>query len=245
MKLCVTGDLHYGFNEKTHNKFTKFVNKLNKLDFDILIDTGDLASNRQRQLYRALEILQENITVPIIRVNGNHDYWCDKDEYKMSLFELLEQQREWYRKFGIYYLQDEPFELGDYIFLGYDGWYESIHPPSNDQNRSFSTLCHCQMRERAYQSFRDVMDTDTGDKTVVIATHFSPYYRGGDLWQDMSAPAFMMPELTKKAQIVCFGHCHMETQFIENECVVVNAGSDYNDMKYKMIEIEECPEDVH
>lgn len=74
MRVAVTTDTHYGVSKNTDKIHSKFLKKLMSESFDILVHTGDIASHKQKHLYRSLQMFREALgDIPMLVVLGNHD----------------------------------------------------------------------------------------------------------------------------------------------------------------------------
>ena len=74
MKIALTTDTHFGVSNNTQNIHKRFLKKLKKESFDVLVHTGDIASHKQKQLYRSLVMFREALgDIPMLIVLGNHD----------------------------------------------------------------------------------------------------------------------------------------------------------------------------
>jgi len=174
---------------------------------------------------------------------------------KISYEQMKVTQREWFEEFNIHYLQDGEFLYkNDVVFYGYDGWYHSLPPPSNDKYWMPRTAKMCPIDQ--YLNYRanktlDVilmsakgMSKQNPNLKKVCATHHSLLsYRDGNI--AMGGDPRHLDFLSEDFDYVFYGHSHLEVdtvhEFVQGNCVfncrVLNAGSDYNIPKYKIIEI--------
>ena len=104
-KIIFISDIHYGkfFRAK---RLIKIVNRINKIDADIIIIGGDYLDisveskkDVSKYLYKEFEILRKlKAKVGIFTVVGNHDYFNGRDyllnEINSSSFRLLKNTRE-------------------------------------------------------------------------------------------------------------------------------------------------------
>lgn len=264
MKIAVTTDTHLGVSHNTTKIHEKFLKKLMAESFDILVHTGDIASHKQKQLYRSLFMFREALgDIPMLIVLGNHDLWdLEAWNQKNSRFnrrtsyeQMRVQQREWFEELNIHYLQDEDYIFGDeVIFYGYDGWYKHLPPPSNDKNwmPPFAKSCPIDqyLSYRANKTLDVILSSVEAMKKAkphlksVCATHHSlTPYRGG--FDTMSGDLRHLDFLSKDFDLVLNGHSHQEVDEIHKycegntvqSCRVVNVGSDYDKPKYLILEI--------
>jgi len=266
MKIALTTDTHFGVSTKTEKKHRKFLqNLVDTEEFDVFVHTGDIASHKQKQLYRSLEIFREYIKepTPFLFVLGNHDMW-DQEAWnqnnkrynkRTSYEEMRITQREWFSELNVHYLQDEEFLYKDeVIFYGYDGWYKHLPPPSNDKYWMPPTAKMCPIDQylnyRANKTLDSILMSVEGVRRVsphlktVCATHHSltPYRGGVDT---MNGDPRHLDFLSENFDYVFNGHSHQEVDIIHENvvgntvhtCRVLNTGSDYDAPKYMIVEV--------
>ena len=178
---------------------------------------------------------------------------------KISYEHMKSQQREWFAELGVHYLQDNEFAYKDEaVFYGYDGWYKSLKPPSND-NFWMSRYAR-QVPINQYLNYRSNKTLDTilmsaeeikrlnPNLKLICATHHSliPYKKvDGEVGDALSGIYKHLDFLSENFDYVLNGHSHQETDQIHESvfgnsvysCRLINAGSDYDKPKYKIIEI--------
>ncbi len=126
MKIAVTTDTHLGASNNTIKIHEKFLKKLMAESFDILVHAGDIASHKQKQLYRSLSMFSEALgDIPMLFVLGNHDLW-DQDAWnqknkrynkRTSYEQMKANQREWFDELNVHYLQDEEYIYNDEVIF--------------------------------------------------------------------------------------------------------------------------------
>lgn len=234
MKIALTSDTHAGLDGRTEAKHYKFWKKLGAVPgVDLMIHAGDWATNRQRQISKSMETLRKHISWPIACVFGNHDYWRDKEDGEdYGIGEIMALHTMACDKYKIHYLETGPLIIGDHIILGFDSWYRTWNPPTNDKNWMpifhEGVPVHTWMGHRASQSLDRLLLTDTeAYRKVVCVTHFPPYTHDRD-YEEFCAPAKYLNFLTEKADILCMGHSHKLDIQVINDCQMLNSGADYN-----------------
>lgn len=263
MKVAVTTDLHAGFGEGTRRVHEKFFAGLQKEEFDVLLITGDLISNQQKQMESIFKCLR--LYFPdkeIMVVYGNHDYWDwaswnkggrQKNRYP---FHRMEQyHEELCLKYDITYLQDNPRRFKDgnreICFFGYDGWYNSVNPLSNDHfNLPKEHQCvpiHQYLRYRADKAvdkiIEEVDSMDITDRVFVCATHFNLYLN--DIkYLTMCGMLNQGTELFQRFDYIFCGHTHQQYSQIMDGCIVKNIGTNYdeyqqgyNNPRYEIVDL--------
>lgn len=253
MKLALTSDLHYGFNSKTDSKFRKFIKKLSKeikeQEVKALIIAGDTVSTKQRNLKRALEIIRADISIPILLVNGNHCFWnADDNKYSKQNFNTLEDiyryQAQVLKENNVHHL-DIPYIINDVVITGFDGWYASTNPPTNDivwvPNATESgDDVMSYLTRKAWSDFGTILDMDlTKYRKSILVTHhnITPYKGGSHHDNGMNGPYAFYEEAKHKFDILCYGHTHVFEDKVDGRIRRLNAGSDYNDPKYIIFDV--------
>jgi len=178
-KICHITDTHAGYYPKTNKKIRKMYNKfIPKHNPDIIVHSGDFSCNDQRQLKYSLRFLREAFPkLPILVVKGNHDYWQYSTSYTYN--ELINMHNEWFKKYNIHYLQDNPFEIDNVKFFGFDGWYSN---PSIDTNdfKMIPLMINNMYMDKYFQKvaedkFYNILMNEKKEKNVLV-THF-PLFR--------------------------------------------------------------------
>ena len=256
LKIALTCDSHYGFSEKTPRVLDRFLKKLVKEEFDVLVHCGDWISHKQSQFEKVFKLFRKYIhpLKPILSVRGNHDFWNRDDSLRYRgipkpTYESMDlSHKELMEKYGIIYLQDKsPYiDPSGVIFWGFDGWYNTLPPPSNDKYfmPQYAQSCPIDvyLEHRASKSLDaillsvDQIKKDKPDCKTVCVTHHAPYtfderYRG------MCANPKYLDFITEKFDYFFVGHNHQEESWEKYGCYIHNSGSDYDNPKYKIIEV--------
>lgn len=238
MKFLLTSDTHYGFDKSTHRVHEKFLKKLSEQDFDVLIHAGDIQSDKQHQLPRTLTMFRNAIgDKPFLLVRGNHDFW-DAEELTMDGMNLFRSHEEIFSQLNIHHL-DTPWEKDYIVVAGFDGWYGSLIPPTNDEfwvPKFNGERCHDYLSKKAHKDLERLNDLDKQGRQLICVTHFPPFELHGTR-SEMSANPRYMDVITTKADVLCVGHSHQAADFRHNGCRVLNAGSDYNNPKFIIFEV--------
>lgn len=258
MKIMLTSDTHYGVDGKSANKQKKFWKKVGEAieaeGVKLLILAGDMASTRQRHLLRTLELVNEHVKCEIVVIRGNHDLWDgpdpkDKEAGKRSLNRLWELHRTWFKQHHIHHLEDGPIVIEDVIICGFDGWYGTANPPTNDKHwmPEFHEGCPVMpfLSNRAWKKFEECLDLDVSPyRKSIIVTHHNPYPYGKSYApdaMDMGANAQFLPEMREKFDVLCCGHTHQFKDYTDltgdKPFHIYNCGSDYSDPKYIIFDI--------
>jgi predicted phosphodiesterase len=186
------------------------------------------------------------VKIPVVLVRGNHDFWDaqdrkDKHSGRRSFGELQNIHRELLTKHEIHHLESGPKVIEDVIICGWDGWYGSSNPFTNDAEHMFRDVEGCPMHvfmsDRAWRQFENVLNLDIEPYRAAIAvTHFNPYCTDHK-WLDMCANVKFYDMVKEKFDVFCCGHNHQRKDRIEDGCRVLNSGSDYNHPKYLLFEV--------
>ena len=264
MKIILTSDLHYGCAPNNANKLNKFFQKLantvKEEKVDLVILAGDLASTRQRQFKKCLELANTLLPCNIAVVRGNHDLWDGEDRKDdrancRTYAEMDNEQKAFMKTLGIHHLEEGPMEFDDVLICGFDGWYGNANPPTNDKYWMPQTHEGCPimtyLSNRAWKYFDKCLELDTSKyRKSVIVTHFNPYifgkgYRGyvpdPEIDFLMSANPKFLDEIRGKFDVLCCGHTHAFKDDIDESgdkpLRILNSGSDNNQPKYLLFEV--------
>jgi predicted phosphodiesterase len=266
VKFILISDSHYGLDGKTHAKHLKFWKRVEKAIKDenvqALLWAGDIASFRQRHFYKSLEMARQYVSVPILLVKGNHDFYCGKDpkdrgvEFS-SLEEVNDRHKKWMTKFDIHHLEDAPYIVDDVIVCGFDGWYAVPNPgtnckywiPKNVQGQPFVSQY---LVTKAWRDLQNCLDVDTGSfRKSVLVTHHNPYgfsqlgkvktvdelMEEGVEYTGHGANIKFLPEIREKFDVMCCGHTHGYKNDCDEGIQIYNCGSDYNKPKFLVFEV--------
>lgn len=249
MKVLKTTDTHAGLDQKTdriHYKFIKSIaQSIKKNDIKLLFHPGDWISNKQSEFERTLEMFSNSISIPIITTRGNHDFW-DKEDKFSSLSRMNEYHKMIFQKYNIIHLDGLAYRYEDIIICGFDGWYGSDNPPTNDDmylNKFDSgTRAMTYLSNKAYKDFEKILSVETSNyRKSLCITHF-PMFSQNPIYLDMCANQNYLPHLIEKFDIALIGHSHQKSNPLvlssgSDSCKFYNAGSDYNNPKYIIIDI--------
>lgn len=232
-KICLLSDLHYGFDSKTHIIISDFFNRMKAKKPDILLIAGDIISHMQCQWRGILKILRTYFPeIPILIVKGNHDYW--DGDYSFGRFcDLAEFHRRMFHDYNVTYLETEHYETDELVIYGFDGWYGSTEPPSNDTSYIGEVIngtpMHRYMWYKGWIALNNI-PFKTKKKTIIVS-HFelNTHSMGGDI--------ALLPDIKSKADIFCVGHSHQEVNTTDGELQIYNCGSDYNKPNYILFEV--------
>ena len=261
MKVILTTDLHEGFDHKTNRINKKFINKMaqeivDDPDIKVMVITGDLASHKPKQFPRILKMLRAKIHIPILVVRGNHDLWGRKEgkfdrdgkwiQPKFpTIASIYAQQDKWFKDHNIHHFEKDNFKIDDVLFIGWDGWYHSLNPPTNDDYHMTAYTEGIRTTEwltrRAEKEFDRVIFDNTEAKHRIAVTHHSPLPSDW-LYRDHAANPKFLQQITCRFDHFLIGHTHQKTDMVIDGCRIINAGSHYNKPKYKIFEVKETYE---
>jgi len=250
MKGMLTSDTHAGFSKRTievhEGEFLPLAQKtIEEQKIEVFFHAGDWASNKQDQLYRTLKLFRKYISIPIVTVFGNHDFWeYDRFRRLRGGWEAEQRRRlEWCKEFNIHYLGEGPAVFGDVLVLGFDGWYNYTNPPTKDTD---SDLMHpyiqsapsmVYLQNRAYKELDKLLQHDTDAYRKVIGmSHFPPFTEDSKYEVFCANLKYFQP-LKEKCDVLLFGHSHKEVDRVEDDCHILNCGSHYDKPKFKIFEV--------
>lgn len=253
VKLAKTSDVHAGHTQKTvliHERFfAEMAEEWAKADgIDALILAGDLISHKQKSmktLFRTIRNVMPH--VPVVACLGNHDYWDEGKYYggskcrKYTYQELDEMHKEAFGEFNIHRVSATPLVIKDVAIVGFDGWYAQHNPNTNDkywmayQWDGLDPFAF--MIKKAAMEFDTLMGMDlTPYRATVGITHFPPF-TDHVRYIPYCASMNLMPFMTEKWDVLCVGHSHKACDFVENDCRVINSGSDYDHPRYVVFDV--------
>lgn len=248
MKIALTTDTHYGFKgDKTRAKHEKFLIALAKAMKDqncvALCHTGDWISHKQVQLEKTFAQFREHIDSPILAVFGNHDYWNEHNRYKPLNWEkLLKNQTEMLAKYNITHVGENPVVIDNTLFIGYNGWYKSLTPPTNDLQWMPKWIdgqpTHEVLNKKSHDDLNKLLyavDNYQYEKAVCL-THFPPFCTN-PAYEDHSGNPSHLPFLKEVFDVLLVGHSHQSHDFMDEGLRIVNAGAEYNDPRFIIIDI--------
>lgn len=247
VKCVLTSDTHYGLDKNTHRIHEKWLKKLAQeitdKDIKVFIHAGDWSCNKQDQFYRTMKMFRKHISIPIVCVRGNHDLWQYKPFEGPKMYgEMMRTHEEWFKELNIHHLESGPFYIDDVAIYGFDGWYYSSNPPTNDLERmNFHDIegapAMPYLSSRAHKKLDALLQVDTTMyRKSVLVTHHGPYT--DDLkYKEFCANMNFFEPIVEKYDFFCNGHSHHFTDQVYGKCRVLNSGSDYNEPAYLVFEV--------
>lgn len=250
MNFLLLSDLHYGFSSQTHRIIETFLKDdivplIEKYDVKLVVIAGDIMSHRQLQLDECCALLRQYIHVPIAVVRGNHDFWdCEEGPNKgrMSWDKLQKQHKAIFAAHKIHHLEQRHLMVDGFLVVGYDGWYKSFKPATNDIYNMAPYAGECPMMPfqsgRAWKELGRVLACRvTRYKKAICVTHHCPFTMDMDFMDHVADPDMLDP-LLKKFDILCVAHTHRRHVETAKDCLIVNCGSDYENPKFLLIDAD-------
>jgi len=118
MRILATADLHYNHGRSTRLA-DELIDRMNQMDFDVLLVIGDTATSDGDALERCLARFV--FDGPKLIVAGNHELWTRNDDsYRLFKEDLPRRVRD----VGWHWLEREPFINDDIAIVGSVGWYD-------------------------------------------------------------------------------------------------------------------------
>lgn len=249
MKIALTTDLHRGGSTNTHKVHGRMFKEMKEANPDVIIITGDLISNQQKQMRAAFKSYRTEFPdTPIGVVHGNHCYW-DKCWYtgrfpygkeKPTFANMEREHSELHEEFNIFYLQDAGWQYKDEVlFLGYDGWYDSANPETNDATHlprfHQGVPIHTFMNYRAHKAMDKILlraeeaRIEMPDRKIVCVTHFN-HLVDDESYRHMAGQTSHFEHIKEKFDYLFFGHTHHPYDEMHGNCRVINAGTNWTPM---------------
>jgi Icc-related predicted phosphoesterase len=118
MRILATADLHYNHGKSTRLA-DELIDRMNQMDFDVLLVIGDTATSDGDALERCLARFE--FDGPKLFVAGNHELWTRGDDsYRLFKEELPRRVRD----IGWQWLESDPFISDEVAIVGSIGWYD-------------------------------------------------------------------------------------------------------------------------
>jgi predicted MPP superfamily phosphohydrolase len=140
VKIVQISDIHVGSFFNNHKKVEKAIQKINHLDADYVVFTGDLVNNTAAEMNGWVPVFSKiNAKKDKYSILGNHDYgdyvkWSDDAIKKENLSQLIEI----HRAIGFTPLLNQSHELGaGFWLLGVENWGK---PPFRQSGKLTETL---------------------------------------------------------------------------------------------------------
>lgn len=247
MKAIFFTDPHRGYDNNTSRIHDKVFASLDQSLFDIVVVSGDwgiVTLDNVRKSFRAFRVAFP--TKKIVGVLGNHDYW-DKETKSMSA--KVEQIKKFAQESDIHLLENNPYEIDNIVFLGFNGWYHHPHPSTRDSDYMSQYVdgqtVDNYLRNLADKAVTNMMDYPKENKVIVSVTHFPCIEEAMDVpeWNGNPRHGEVLLEFS---DLIAFGHTHQPYDQVIDGVRVLNVGSDrskphegYNQLVYKIIDLKQ------
>lgn len=235
MKIAVINDAHLDINSTLLKQdLTQiFIENVKKKKPDLVIIPGDL-SNSAKESIRIIELLEEQLGVPVLFVPGNHDVFVDKGEESWNSYRLLSNHHST--------LIDKPYHINDdYVIIGDIGWYDYSFGPDTipyyqyksrkkslwiDAKYALWGMDDIDFMRKIIEKFQYYLEKNI-HKKVIFVNHFVPYrdfipYRKDiknwnlcNAYMGSSHLGKLLDEYTN-IKYVLFGHIHKRYGIIED-----------------------------
>lgn len=240
MKALILTDLHRGYTDNTpriHDKAFAYINSNER--FDMVLVSGDLGTSKLKDVSNCFKALRKAFPkIPILVVLGNHDLW---DKTYRSLRQKIEKIKDFAEEFDIQLLENNPWENENLIIMGYDGWYK--YDPIQSRDAEFMRHMFIEdtpqfhwLRQKADAAVNFILDYDRKNKKTIVMTHFPIIDELIDI-PELSGNPMHGQVLLPISDVIIFGHSHLAVDEMIGKTRVINAGSDYNAVRYKVIEL--------
>jgi Icc-related predicted phosphoesterase len=215
LKIAVHSDLHL--------EFLQFVP--NVADADVVILAGDISNNIQdiEWLYNSL---QQQASIPVLFIPGNHEYYHNDFEEMNLFFKALDTK---YKNF--HFMNNRVLPIGEYDFIGSTLWTDfTLGKPASEaeaiaanaiadfkvicyKNKPFSTGDCIQLFRESIKELDDLLYYGS-DRQKIVFTHFAidekcsaEQYRGSELTAYFTANVkYLIEKYEPKAWV--YGHTH-------------------------------------
>lgn len=253
MLIAITSDLHHGHSKNTSTILDRFWMDIKNLNPELLIIAGDMISTKQRSLVKMFKQLRRYLDCDVVVVFGNHDYWDGRGGLT-HIKQLFPYHAKICNDFNITDLNITSYGNGRIWVTGFDGWYASSRPPSNDLNWMPHYIegvpTHVWMGNRAGKSLDRLLQIqlEVQDPIKLCVTHFPPFsankfdknsrhvshdYTG----DEFNANPRYLDFIADRFQYLICGHSHQKAEEKYKDLLILNSGSDYDKPKFLTLNI--------
>lgn len=259
MKLVITGDTHYGFSDQTHDILDAFWERVKAEKPAIVLHAGDWGTSNPKEVELAVlqvvNVFQRGPRWPLnfVSVMGNHDYWNDE----RTTEDVLRVQERFSHmvqrvalasgngnistahltgtRASVELRKGLPKMLRIY---GQSGWYSHPNPPTKDVmymnpwvvSPGLAMSAFEFLKGQAENRMRLILNqVDLKDCNIYL-THLP----GGE---PFGSDPHMMELMAKRFDVIVRGHSHKAEDFVWHKARVLNAGSDYDDPQYLVLNL--------
>jgi predicted phosphodiesterase len=263
LRLAVTTDSHWGVSKLGNKINQQSLINMGSEKPDVLLHAGDCTSHDPTQITEYWNVVRNTPgleSIPLYVSIGNHSLWSDPITSTMTTVEqMIEHIHDLWTNAGVKHLHGEVVELENNIFLGaFDSWYQDAQVSTNDWRMTAGLSGAKRMEQWEYlqkrslkgfsevvRSFNEIKANTPQAKTIML-THmgFLESQRKGD-WKGggkndeyFGAPVSYEYALDSTDQLI-FGHSHRFFDGLARNGTTkcLNVGSDYEDVRYQIIEV--------
>jgi len=248
MIIAQTSDTH--LNITTLGQLKVMFTNMSKENFDVLVHCGDYSggSTGYKSVRPTVEMMRDKFPdKTIISVIGNHDLWSGKNSSLEKFYDNYEKIKEIFEENKIHFLDTDGIYVQDNIvFIGSSGWYTNPRPFTNDAKwmpigvgGDTNSFLLNKAERLLFESEDQLNSIYTPDIKVVFVSHFPVINTEGDYkgsFADYSWSEFIGDYFKSKYECKYFlnGHSHA----FHHGPLRYEAGADYRDPKYQLIEIK-------
>lgn len=236
MIVQVQSDIHL---EMPYNRFNLNINE----DAEVLVFCGDVFNfTIVKHELTLLQKMFQTIKVPVIFVNGNHDYYTTNGE---SIQTIKDKYKKFFQNTNVHMLDNESVTINGVKFIGSTLWSDfdgkDLDPIfTRDATRYLAdfryikdfSLSACSNFNKIAREFLE-SELETGDEPKFVVSHFVPTYNATapKFLDDTMNPYFMSScdELISKADWWAFGHTHTSFDFYQDGCHLICNPLGYGD----------------
>ena len=254
-KIVLLTDTHWGYSDVGDRANEALLDNINRdvpRPFTVL-HTGDIGSHEPwhtRDYFRMLRNKFPNEEVGACL--GNHGYWTyTKIPSVHGVQDVVDITKEYFEEFGIQYLPEQPLEREGVFITSFNGWYHDIYVNREPYIPHFDDPADGRQKlsRLAYQGFNkclvEVEQAKQKGLKTILCTHFGSIKSASELDYKSQGSALYFganpswEDHLDNVDYYFFGHSHVAFDgFAKNgKTRVLNAGSDYEDVKYKVIEL--------
>jgi predicted phosphodiesterase len=212
MKILTLSDTHFEFHRDFGRQFIADLDR----NTDIVVLAGDI--DNSRGLRRSLIAICEHFDgIPIIYVNGNHDFYYSNRESVLRTIEAVSNRCP-----NLRFLDNSEININGQRFLGTPLWFRD--GPNNILHRSalndfyliqhYSTWVYIENKKAI-----DFLESNVGSDDIVITHHIPCEISVPAIYKNDTLTKFFLCEmhdliLDKEPKLWIHGHTHSASEYI-------------------------------
>lgn len=250
--VALTSDVHRGLTTKTHILHNTFLERLEAdKTWDVLIIAGDIATTKTEQMKGFFRALRSIIQRPVVCVRGNHDYWNRKRSFGSGnsvAFRSLDYcnilHKEYFQRFDIHHLENNPYVINDVSIVGWDGWYTKPIEERNTNDHMFMPKMNGDvssedwLSKKASNDINEIINEVKLHNNVVLVSHMPILdLCNVNTCHVSTALPHVWSVVKRHIKAYCFGHIHCGINETIDGVRIFSPTVDYDKPNYLTFEV--------